>query len=99
MDRNRLFGPVWDRSVHLDWRRNSDAALELVAAVAVRLAADFVLAGYWAAGALPDSVRRTQFAWRSAIGRPAADAGTMGEDDARGAGEVPRGDAGALWRL
>src|SRR5258708_33643533 len=51
-------GDRGDRALPLHRRRDREAALELAAAAALRLAAADLLAGAWAPGAVPDPLRR-----------------------------------------
>src|SRR6266446_4079129 len=85
-----------DRAFHLDWRRTCHASLELAAADAVRMAANYLLASYRAAGSLPDSVRRLEWR-RSSLQIRAANGRALGADDARGAREVPT-EYALTWR-
>src|SRR5947208_3307825 len=57
MDLDGSAGDRRDDLIRVHWRRAGDASLELAAAAAVRLAANYVLAGAWTAAALPDLVR------------------------------------------
>src|SRR6266404_7486471 len=92
-----------DGPFHLDWRRTGHASLELAAADAVRMAADYLLAGCRTAGSLPDSVRRLEWSWQSTLQYAAAHGPAhgraLGADDARGAREVPPELALSLRRL
>src|SRR5437764_3180846 len=55
---DRSAGHPGDPALCLHWRRNSDASVELAAAGAVRMAANYLLAGCGTAGSVPHSVRR-----------------------------------------
>src|SRR5271166_6262241 len=99
MDLDCFSGAGGNRAFHFHWRRTGDASLELAAAVVVRMAANYLLAGGGIAGAVPDSVRRRRWARVSSIELPAADGGALGADDAGGAGEVARENAGTLRRV
>src|SRR5580700_11309854 len=88
---------------HLDRRRTCHASMELAGADAVRMAAHYLLAGSWTAGSLPNSRWRPWHSRLSSLRRPApnkrAHGRTLGEDDARGAREVPQQLAPTLRRL
>src|SRR5580692_5342573 len=93
-----------DPAFHLDWRRTGDASVELAAAHAVRMAANYRLASDRTAGPLPDSVRRLERrrswpALQNAAANGRAHGRALGEDDARGAREVPPELALSLQRL
>src|SRR5215469_11302233 len=57
-DLDRSAGDRGDSHIYRHWRRNRAAPVELAAAVAVRMAADYLLAGARTAAVVPDSVRR-----------------------------------------
>src|SRR5258707_8272297 len=63
MDVHRAAGDPGNGGVHVHRRRAGDAAVELAAADAVRLARDYVLAGARTASALPDSFWRVRTPW------------------------------------
>jgi hypothetical protein len=99
-----LVGPAGgpgDGGVYRYRRGSSDAAVELAAAAAVRLAADHLLARAGTSGAMPDSLRRTwtprsrtpRFSWSHERAMP--------QHDSRGAGTVSASHAGTmeLWQL
>src|SRR5882724_3001461 len=85
-----------DGAFHLAWRRTCHASLELAAADAVRMAANYLLAGYRTAGSLPDSVRKLEWR-RSSLQIRAENGRALGTDDARGAREVPP-EYALTWR-
>src|SRR5579863_6720648 len=88
----RPAGPRGNRVFLLDWRRAGDASLELADATSLRMAPDYLLAGFRIACALPDSVRRLGWPRPSLQYAPAhagAHGRALGEDDARGARKVP----------
>src|ERR1700730_12459240 len=92
-------GPTGYRDFHRAWRRTRAAPVELAAADVVRMAANYLLAGSRTAGSLPDSVWRLWWSWLSSLQFSAANGRALGADDARGAREVPPGDALTLQRL
>ena len=59
-------GNSGNSAFYLHRRRNCDAPVELAAADVVRLASDYLLAGRWNSGAVPDTFWRP---WFSRFGR------------------------------
>src|ERR1039458_474723 len=51
-------GDCGDAAIYLHRRRNRAASVELAAATAFRLAPDYLLAGDWTSGAVPNPFRR-----------------------------------------
>src|SRR5450432_1077860 len=94
-------GITGDRGFHRDWWRSGDAFVELESASGVRVAANYLLAGYRTVRSLQDSVRRPRYAWArlSSLQFSAANGRALGTDDARGTREVPRRYALTLRRL
>src|ERR1700688_3232236 len=90
-----------DSAIYLHRRRNRDATLERAAAVALRLAADYVLASRWDSRAVPNSLRRNWTARFSSLALPSPDGRTLAAHDSRGTGTIPRRHARALrlWAL
>src|SRR3981189_3060148 len=99
MDLDSPAGNRGDGAFRLARWRSGDAFVELAAAVAVRVAANYFLAGSRTAGALPHSVRRLGLPRRSTLQYSPENARPLGRDDARGTREVPRGDGRALGRI
>src|SRR6267378_780030 len=97
MDSSGPTSATRDGAFHLAWRRTGHASLELAAADAVRVAANYLLAGCRTAGSLPDPVRGLEW-WRSSLQTWAADGRALGADDGRGTREVPPGWALTLRR-
>src|ERR1700728_1058401 len=65
-------GDSGDGAVRLPRRRTGAAPVELVAAIALRLASGHLLASAWTAGAVPHSLRRIRIPrWRP-LARPMA---------------------------
>src|SRR5271169_3694001 len=91
--------PTGDRRFPRDWRRSGDASVELAVADAVRMAANYLLAGVRTTGSVPDSVRRLGWSRRSSLQFSTAHGREVGAHDARGAREVPPGHALSLQRL
>src|ERR1700686_1771265 len=85
-------GITGDRGYRRDWWRSGDAFVELESAGGVRMAGNYLLAGYRTVRSLQDSVRRL-WSWLSSLECSTANTGAngraMGEDVARGAREVP----------
>src|ERR1700722_6554351 len=92
-------GPAAGRHFYRYWRRSSAASMELTAAGVVRMAANYLLAGRRTAGSLPDSLRRQRRGRVSSLQFSEANVRALETDDARGAREVPPGDALTLRRL
>src|ERR1700751_3568867 len=90
--------------VHRSWRRASARFVELVAAPAVRMAPDRLLASARSSGAVPDPVRRTRATPGGPFAIPPSHVGphgrsysrTLGRYDAGGARAIPRTDAPAV---
>src|SRR5712671_2821692 len=95
MDVHRAAGDPGNGGVHVHRRRAGDAAVELAAADAVRLARDYVLAGARTASALPDSFWRVRRPWFQRLEYPGAhsraDGRALGSHDARRTGALPSG--------
>src|SRR5471032_2421123 len=85
-------GITGDHGYHRDWWRSGDAFVELESAGGVRMAANYLLAGYRTVRSLQDSVRRL-WSWLSSLQCATANTGANGrapgEDVARGAREIP----------
>src|ERR1039457_1192441 len=84
-------GSAGGGAFRLDWRRRGGASVGLAIAVAVRLAASYLLAGSRAACPLPDSVRELWRSWPRSFPFAAKDQPMLGTDDARGARETQPG--------
>lgn len=93
-DLDRSPGDRGDDPIRLHWRSAGDASLELAAAVAVRMAANYFLAGARTAAALPNSVWRAWHAWLSSFWHAFQDAPAngraVGADDAGRTRKSPR---------
>src|SRR5712691_3788852 len=97
MDLDGSLGDPGDPGIYVHRRRTGDAFVELAAAAALRLAANYLLAGHRTTGPLPDSVRRLGWSWFSSLqyaaahGRAyaAANGRALGAHDARGARKIP----------
>src|ERR1700674_1639484 len=97
MDFHRTAGDPGDAGICLHRRRTRDVAVELVAAAALWISPDYVLAMAWNSVSLPDPLRRR---WTARFGSlqssqsdrrsPRRSHGrSLGRHDARGAGTIP----------
>src|SRR5258706_2616256 len=87
---HRSGGASGDGAVHVSRGHDREAAVELAAAAALRLAPDHVLAGARSAGALPHPVRRLR-ALRAPLQHAPADVRALGENVPRGPGAASAG--------
>ena len=79
-------------------RRSRAAVVELAAAVDLRLAPDYLLAGAWSPGAVPDPVRRIRTPRGLSLRLPSSHGRAVGAHDPRGAGTIPARPARTLRR-
>src|SRR5262245_9466086 len=86
LDLLRAAGDCGVRGIHHRRRRDRAVPVELAPASALRLAPADVLAGAWAAGAVPDPLRRLRQTLRPALQTPAPPGGALGAHVAGGAG-------------
>src|SRR5438045_548171 len=97
MDLHRSSRDSGNRAVYLYWRRNRAVAMELVAAATVWLAADHLLAGARASGALPHPLWQIRRARVPSLAFPPWHGRTLASHDSRGAGPIPARHARTLW--
>src|SRR6266404_651474 len=95
MDFHCSAGDPGDAAIYHHRGRNSAALMELAAA-ALRLAPDHLLASAWTSGAMPDPLRRIWMARFRSLSFPPSHEGALRADDARRAGTIPATHGRAL---
>src|SRR6266851_3136847 len=81
-------GDPGDSGIYRHRRRIGHALVELAAAAALRLAADYLLASDWNSGAMPDSLRRIWTSRLRSFQIPPSHGRTLGAHDPRRAGTI-----------